>query len=227
MNTFFRFPHTPHLVWLGKEEPRDDKVLSTSEAKTLLAGEVVVEEKVDGANLGISLDENGQLQVQNRGQYLLQPFYGQFSRLNVWLGQHQQVLLEVLDNSIILFGEWCAARHSLDYDALPDWFLLFDVYDRQQDRFWSTTRRNTLASITGISVVSEVRRTHLDMASIRQLVMQAQSSYRQGQMEGVVIRRETTDWTEQRAKLVHPDFTQTIDEHWRSRTIKWNQCLAC
>lgn len=52
MSEFFRFPHTPHLAWLGKGESRDDKVLSQAEAKAFLAGPVLLEEKVDGANLG-------------------------------------------------------------------------------------------------------------------------------------------------------------------------------
>ena len=44
MSTFYRFPHTPHLAWVGVGEPRDDKVLSASEAAALLARDVVVEE---------------------------------------------------------------------------------------------------------------------------------------------------------------------------------------
>ena len=52
---FFRFPHTPHLTWLGLGEPRDDKVLSGDEALALLSADVVLEEKLDGANLGFSL----------------------------------------------------------------------------------------------------------------------------------------------------------------------------
>ncbi|WP_279608935.1 hypothetical protein [Burkholderia gladioli] len=42
MNQFFRFPHTPHLAWLGSGKPRDDKVLSSGEVRTLLFGDVVV-----------------------------------------------------------------------------------------------------------------------------------------------------------------------------------------
>ena len=61
MTDFFRFPHTPHLAWLGEGTPRDDKVLSSHEAAALLAGEVVVEEKLDGANVGLSLDPDGGL----------------------------------------------------------------------------------------------------------------------------------------------------------------------
>ena len=49
---FFRFPHTPHLAWLGRDIPRDDKVLAPSEAKALLSDDVTVEEKLDAANNG-------------------------------------------------------------------------------------------------------------------------------------------------------------------------------
>lgn len=96
MSDFFRFPHTPHLVWLATGEPRDDKLLTLVEANALLADEVVVEEKLDGANLGISIGTDGQLRVQNRGQYLVEPFTGQFSRLAPWLGQHHYKLIDTL-----------------------------------------------------------------------------------------------------------------------------------
>jgi len=49
------------------------------------------------------------------------------------------------------------------------------------------------------------------------------SQFRQGNLEGIVIRRENSDWLEQRAKLVRTDFTQTIEEHWRSRALEWNR----
>src|SRR5690606_36983386 len=124
MTDFFRFPRTPHLAWLGEGTPRDDKVLSPEEAAALLRVDVVVEEKLDGANLGISLAPDGSLRMQNRGQYLIEPYGGQFSRLHGWLARNRTALTEKLEPQLILFGEWCAARHSLNYDALPDWFLV-------------------------------------------------------------------------------------------------------
>lgn len=112
MADFFCFPHTPHLAWLGAGEPRDDKLLSADEAGDLLAGDVVVEEKIDGANLGFSLGTDGQMHAQNRGQ---------FARPGPWLALHADGLASMLGGSgLILFGEWCAARHSLDYDRLSD-----------------------------------------------------------------------------------------------------------
>jgi ATP-dependent RNA circularization protein (DNA/RNA ligase family) len=224
MSDFFRFPHTPHLLWLGEGTPRDDKVLSAAEAKSLLANEVVVEEKLDGANLGFSLDPDGRLRAQNRGQYLAEPYAGQFARLTSWLAQHDEPLRDVLTPERILFGEWCAARHSLDYDTLPDWFLLFDVYDRNTGRFWSTIRRNTLAKIAGLTTVPALYQGHTTLSALQQKVMNTPSYYRIGQaLEGLVMRRESTEWCEARAKLVRPDFTQSIEAHWRRRAIEWNR----
>src|SRR5690606_39501648 len=130
------------LTWLGQEAPRDDKLLDAAEVRALLAKRVLVEEKLDGANLGLSLEPDGTLRAQNRGQYLLEPHAGQFSRLPAWLAQHGEAIRAALRPELMLFGEWCAARHSLDYGALPDWCLVFDVYDRNAVRFWSSTRRN-------------------------------------------------------------------------------------
>lgn len=223
MTEFFRFPHTPHLVWLGEGAPRDDKVLSSPEAAAWLVGEVVVEEKLDGANLGLSLDPDGGLRAQNRGQYLAEPHAGQFARLPAWLAQHEAGLLSVLEPKLILFGEWCAARHSLDYAALPDWFLLFDVYDRAAGRFWSTARRDGLARAGGLVTVPTVFRGRITLGALKRLVAATASRYRQGPLEGVVVRRESAEWCEDRAKLVRPDFTQAIDTHWRRRTIEWNR----
>lgn len=203
--------------------PRDDKVLSPAEVKSLLMGNVVVEEKLDGANLGLSLAADGQLRAQNRGQYLAEPHAGQFSRLPAWLAQHDEALRDELNPNLILFGEWCAARHSLDYAALPDWFLLFDVYDRTEDRFWSTPRRNALAHGAGLLTVPQVFQGKTTVPALKQLVVTNPSRYRPGALEGVIVRRESIEWCEARAKLVRPDFTQAIDTHWRRRSIEWNK----
>ncbi|KXW57219.1 hypothetical protein FEMY_22580 [Ferrovum myxofaciens] len=225
MADFFRFPHTPHLAWLGEGSPRDDKVMSPNEVTALLAGDVVVEEKLDGANVGLSLALDGSLRAQNRGQYLAEPHAGQFARLPSWLAQHGEGLRAVLKPNLILFGEWCAARHSLGYATLPDWFLLFDVYDRSADRFWSSARRNALARSAGLVTVPQVLHGKATVPTLKKLVGDTASRYRAGALEGVVIRRESADWCEARAKLVCPDFTQAIDTHWRKRALEWNRIV--
>ncbi|WP_163558796.1 RNA ligase family protein [Halomonas sp. NO4] len=223
MSEFFRYPHTPHLAWLGESEPRDDKLLDPPDVEELLASEVLGEEKLDGANLGISWGEDSQLRAQNRGAYLEAPYRGQFSRLNQWLIQHLAVFQQNLPDHVILFGEWCAARHSLDYAALPDWFLIFDVYDRQAQRFWNQDRRNALASRLGLAVVPLLKRGSFTVKELEALVRTGRSAYRDGKLEGIVIRQDGPQWCERRAKLVHPDFVQQIETHWRSRALEWNE----
>jgi ATP-dependent RNA circularization protein (DNA/RNA ligase family) len=223
MPEFFRFPHTPHLAWLGNGLPRDDKVLGDAEVRALLGGRVLVEEKLDGANIGLSLDEHGEIHVQNRGQYLEQPYLGQFSRLAAWLGQHGEALQAHITADLIVFGEWCAARHTLAYGGLPDWFLLFDVYSRADKRFWSTARRDSLASAIGLSVVPRVFEGVLSRNGAKDLLMRTTSAFGADRVEGIVIRREGTHWCESRAKLIRADFTQAIGDHWRTRRIEWNR----
>lgn len=223
MSDFFRFPHTPHLAWLGEGTARGDKVLSSSEMDVLLSGEVVVEEKLDGANLGISLNPHGGIRFQNRGQYLVPPYSGQFSRLASWLAPLEEALSGKLGANLILFGEWCAARHSLDYTRLPDWFLAFDVYDRKEERFWSTRRRHAMVEELTMSTVPFLFTGHASLPDLKRLLSHHDSAFADGPPEGLVVRREDNDWLIDRAKLVQSGFTQAITEHWSRRGIEWNR----
>lgn len=222
MTKFFRFPHTPHLAWLGQDTPRDDKVLSPSEAEAFLAHTVVLEEKVDGANLGFSVDGTGAIRAQNRGQYLPRPFTGQFARLNGWLSSHEEALFDALGESLMLFGEWMAAVHSLEYPGLPDYFLVFDVYDKTARRFWSTTRRNTLALRLDLCRIHQIGMGRYQLNALQRALTTTPSTYGVRGCEGVYLRHEDEDWLIARAKLVHPDFVQNIGEHWSSRSLRWN-----
>jgi len=223
MSDFFRFPHTPHIAWLGAGMPRDDKVLAEHEVASLLSGPVSVEEKLDGANLGISIGSGNRLHFQNRGQYLTRPFTGQFSRLTAWVAQHQNTLLDELSEHLIVFGEWCAAKHSLDYQNLPDWFVMFDVYDRTEHSFWSSKRRNDLAAKLDLATVPTLHQGKINLRELKNLLDISHSRYRAGPPEGLVVRKDSDDWCTARAKLVRAEFTQAISEHWRNRKLDWNK----
>jgi ATP-dependent RNA circularization protein (DNA/RNA ligase family) len=226
-STFFRFPHTPHLAWLASGPVRDDKVFSAQEAKDFLARAVSVEEKVDGANIGFSLDASGQLQIQQRGDVLQVPYSGQFSNLDSWLKVHGDDLRVFLQDpehrQLILFGEWCAARHSVAYTHLPDPFLLFDIADRSEQRFWSRQRRNQVAALLQLATVPLLQpEAHHQLHRLADELEHYQSHYHHGPPEGIILRHEDPNWCVARAKLVRPDFTQAIEVHWRSRPIEWN-----
>lgn len=226
-STFFRFPHTPHLAWLGNGPVRDDKVFTAQEAEDFLAHAVAVEEKVDGANIGFSLDADGELQIQQRGDYLQAPYSGQFNNLERWLKVHDddlRIFLQDPDHrGLILFGEWCAARHSVAYTHLPDPFLLFDIAEDSGQRFWSRQRRNAVAALLQLATVPLLQpEAHHQLDRLADELEHYQSRYHLGPPEGIILRHDDPNWRLARAKLVRPDFTQAIEEHWRSRPIEWN-----
>ena len=227
MPNFYRFPHTPHLAWLGDGPVRDDKVFTPQEAKAFLAQPVAIEEKVDGANIGFSLAPGGGLRNQQRGDYLQLPYKGQFSSLTTWLALHgpdlKAFLQEPEHQGLILFGEWCAARHSVAYTHLPDPFLLFDVADPAQQQFWSRNRRDTAANLLGLASVPLLQDdNHHTLIDLSSEIDHFHSRYHPGPPEGVILRNDDPQWCKSRAKLVRPDFTQAIEKHWRSRPIEWN-----
>jgi RNA ligase len=225
MTAFFRFPHTPHVVWLGVGKPRDDKVIASLDLIQLLASEVVIEEKVDGANVGFSVDANGVLRAQNRGVYLdLDAPRDQWRPLKRWLATRQHALIETLAPNLILFGEWCYAVHTVRYTRLPDWFLAFDVYDRAKREFWSVERRNDLVSRLGVVAVPELARGHFTLDGLKGLTNRSQLT--DGPTEGLYVRRESSGRLLTRAKLVRAEFVQAIDEHWSKRALETNQLAS-
>ena len=218
MSDFHRFPHTPHVAWLGEGQPRDDKVLAPHEARALLSHEVVVEEKVDGANVGFSMDEHGTLRVQNRGAYLDRDApKAQFKPLKRWLAPRADALAEALFPDLMLFGEWCYAVHSVRYTRLPDWFLTFDVYDRVSGQFWSVARRDALASTLGLAVVPRLGAGRFDLPQLETLL--GNSRLADGPAEGLYVRRDVGEHLVARAKLVRWEFVQAIDEHWSKKAL--------
>jgi hypothetical protein len=218
---FVKFPRTPHLFCLSREAPRGDKLLSADKADELMRRPASAEEKLDGACLGISVGEGGTLRAQNRGSYLTQGGHPQLQRLWPWLSARRVALEKALGRRLILFGEWCFARHTATYNALPDWFLAFDVYDRHVGRFWSRERRDELAQKAGISTVPLLATGSFDRAGIEHLF--GQSRFGAEPMEGIYLRWDDGNWLVARAKVVRRDWVQPEEEHWTRRALSPNR----
>lgn len=219
-DNFFKFPTTPHLAALGDFDPRSDKLFTEAERRDFLSGPVIVEEKIDGANLGISFDSRGNIRLQNRGAYLQVPLLGQWKKLENWVEIHLNSLFDHLANRYILFGEWCFARHSLAYDKLPDWFLGFDIYDKAERRFLSTVRRDRFLNGIGISAVPLLGKGNYSLNGLLNLM--SKSTLCEAPAEGVYLRKEEDDWLTQRAKIVRPAFVQSVSSHWSKEPIHPN-----
>ncbi|GCE25537.1 DNA ligase III [Dictyobacter alpinus] len=143
MSAIYKYPRTPHLEGSGLQKGDED--LAILPFRSLLGKQLVIEEKVDGANSAISLDTSGQLLLQSRGHYLTGgPREAQFQLLKTWAYSHTAEFWEVLGERYILYGEWLYAKHTVFYTELPHYFLEFDIYDKQTETFLSTAQRRNL-----------------------------------------------------------------------------------
>ena len=176
----FKFPRTRHLFDAGGSGvSRDDLLLdAVEEAKFYSASPtarkggkrqgppkqeaqlVSIEEKVDGANLGISVGADMQLLVQNRSHFVNSKTHAQFSTLDSWIEENSAALYELLESkNLVLFGEWLYAKHSIHYTRLPGYFMAFDLYDKTVGKFFSWRERNRRLEESGIPVVRQISET--------------------------------------------------------------------
>lgn len=223
MSEYFKFPSTKHVLLPKEEHMRADKVMPLDELLEMISHDIVIEEKVDGANLGISFDSNGKILLQNRGNWILYPLSGQWKKLGEWLNKKQDSLFDVLLDKYILFGEWCYATHSVYYDKLPDYFIGFDIYDKEAFKFLSVKRRNILLEHMGIPIVYQYAEGKYDLSDLTSFM--GTSHYGSSKCEGIYLRWDENDWLKQRAKLVRYEFKQNIVEHWQKNELKTNKIL--
>jgi len=147
MDSILKYPRTPHLE--GSRLQPGDEDLDQLRFKNLENGLIVAEEKLDGANAGLSFGPAGELLLQSRGHYLTGGGREKhFALFKTWASCHKQSFWKRLGSRFVVYGEWLYAKHTIYYDKLPHYFLEFDVFDKQQKQFLSTkARRNLLEGL--------------------------------------------------------------------------------
>ncbi|KAI9104765.1 hypothetical protein DFS34DRAFT_212182 [Phlyctochytrium arcticum] len=212
----YKFPRTRHLIpSLGAS--RDDLILSPDDAASFLdtsdGSTLILEEKVDGSNMGISIDdETLQFRVQNRSHYVNVKSHQQFRLLDNWLSDHSSELFELLRPpdlesttsnphtakkcKYILYGEWLYARHSIRYESLPDLFLVFDLFEAHSGVFLSraeiaqrlATAAPSLHQVPQLNPPPSVGR--LNATHIQDMVLTTRSTFYDGIVEGISAQRK-------------------------------------
>lgn len=243
-----KYPRTPHLQG-SKLQPGDEELEQVPLA--VLAGRhVVIEEKVDGANCAISFDQAGDLKLQSRGHYLEGgPREEQFALLKTWASCHSGLFRDLLGERYIMYGEWLYAKHTVYYDALPHYFLEFDIFDRQTETFLSTELRRLMlhgSPLLSVPVLHEgdgialkdprrwlqpsLYKSPQWNSSLRHQAEQLGQNFEQvlketdssAMAEGLYIKVEEDGVVKERLKWVRYDFLQALTEsgsHWRDRPL--------
>jgi len=247
-----KYPRTPHLE--GSRLQPGDEDLSQIPFSSIQGRHLVVEEKCDGANSALSFDADGRLLLQSRGHYLTGGYRERhFNFMKQWATVHADAFRRVLGSRYIMYGEWMYAKHTVFYDALPHFFLEFDILDRRTGTFLDTPSRH--AMLTGLPVVSvpvlgegvfQDRDTLLSllgqsrfvtgnqrenlMSAAEKLHLDVERACRDtelsGLMEGLYIKIEENGQVTERLKFVRAAFLQCVDfseTHWIDRPIIPNQ----
>lgn len=250
-----KYPRTHHIE--GSKLQQGDEDLSQIPFSAIKGKHIAVEEKIDGANSAVSFNEAGELLLQSRGHYLTGGYRERhYNLMKQWANVHRDKFYEVLGSRYIMYGEWMYAKHTVFYDALPHYFMEFDIFDRETKKFLDTpSRRKLVAQMPVVSVpvlkegIFQSKKELLDLIGpsnyireghhdrLREYCLQngldperaCQETDSSILMEGLYIKVEADGEVKERMKFVRASFLQTIavsPVHWLERPIIPNQ-LSC
>lgn len=243
-----KYPRTPHIE--GSRLQPGDEDLSQIPFRVIRGKHLVVEEKVDGANTAVSFSPDGAMLLQSRGHFLEGGFRERhYALFKQWANAHKNSLYAVLGSRYIMYGEWLYAKHTVYYDALPHYFLEFDLFDRESGRYLDTPSRHSLLKdlpVCSVPVLGEgtfqsmedlltllgrsnfISESHLQnlRTESEQLGLDPERQLRETDnsdlMEGLYLKVEENGAVTDRMKYVRASFLQTVDAsetHWLERPI--------
>lgn len=228
-DNFIKYPRTPHLF--GSTGTPDDKHLSEADSLRFIADKsLIVEEKLDGTNVGLHFTSEGELVLQCRGHLISEGMHPQYDLFKQWANVKRSVLEGMLGCDYILFGEWMYARHSIHYRALTHYFFEFDLYDKATESFLCLERRLQLLEGTGIQTVPVIHHGPLQKKQLPPLIGSSSfdSSFENPTtqridhlMEGLYLRTETDGKVSGRGKFVRSEFVEKIKQstHWQQQAM--------
>jgi len=202
MTQRYKYPRTMHLPW-SPGRTKDDRVLQTTEH--FVGQEVVVTEKMDGENTTLARDYT-HARSTSSGNHVSRD----------WLKQFHAKFAYSLPDELRICGENLYAQHSIAYDNLLSYFLIFSVWEKEFCWHWD----DTVAYIgnLGLHTVPVLWRGTWDEKKIIQITEQLDLT----KQEGIVVRRVNAfpmqEFGSYLAKWVRTDHV-TTDEHWLNKPV--------
>lgn len=204
-----KYPRTYHLDW-SLSLHNDDRRLPTT--KFLENEEIVVTEKMDGENTTMTAEK----------AYARSPDAKKHPSRD-WVRQlHARICFDIPQGWRIC-GENMYARHSIAYDSLPSYFMVFNIWD---ERNWTLSWDNTLewAELMDVKTVPVLYRGPWDEGLLKELAQECET--KREKVEGYVVRATRsfpfTHFGHRAAKYVRAKHVNT-STHWMSEEIVPNK----
>jgi len=208
-----KYPRTFHVPW-SPGATDDDKFHNESEMDAMFRGrEVVVTEKLDGENTTVYSDGSTHARSISSASHPSRS----------WIRGAAAVVGPQLPVGWRLLGENMYAQHSITYDRLSSYFVVFGVVDEHNFSLgWDDVE--TWTGLLDLPHAPVVWRGMYDEAAIRKAWSGTSSFGSVG--EGYVIRTvggfPMTEFSSHVAKYVRKGHVQT-DEHWMYRDVVPNR----
>lgn len=209
----YKYSRTHHLPW-SPGATSDDKM--HSEVETLFAGrEVVVTEKSDGENTTIYSDGYTHARSRDSKSHMSRDWVRQLAH---------RIGTEGLPASLRICGENVYARHSIAYNNLPSFFMVFGIYDGDTCLSWDETVE--WCSLLGLHHVPVLYRGKWDEAKVKACWTGKSVLSPGDDQEGYVVRNaaafDVGAFSQNVAKMVRPNHV-TTGSHWMHSAVVPNK----
>ena len=207
-----KYNRTYHLFF-SPGSTNDDRI--SDSVDTLLGKEIVITEKLDGENCGMT--DKG-VYARSHATFTTSSWSREVRQL------HNLSVEDELGDGVFLFGENMEGIHSIEYTNLTSYFYIFGIRDNDIWIPWEKVEEYSyLLDIPTVPVLFRgVINTAKELQTIVEDLVSKESSLG-GQREGIVIRTtgmfHNDDFTDNVMKWVRKGHVQT-DEHW---TRNWKK----
>lgn len=204
---YIKYPRTYHLPWSNVSN--DDKLLKDD--THFFNKRVICTLKMDGENTTMYNDYFHARSLDSNNHESRNWVKGLWSRISY-----------LLDDNMRICGENLYAVHSLKYDNLKSYFMMFSIWIDNKCLSWDETVE--YSEILGLETVPVIYDGIYDKEKIINSFVPYEKSN-----EGYVVRLADefnyTDFRISVAKFVRPEFRQVLNEtneHWMTKKIEVN-----
>ncbi len=204
-----KYPRTMHLDW-SENLQNDDRRLLTE--KYFEGEEVVVTEKMDGENTTM-LRDGVHARSMDSGSH----------PSRTWVQQlHGRIRHEIPENWRVC-GENCYALHSVPYENLDGYFLLFNIWEDGKCLSWDETV--SFAGMLGLSTVPVIWRGKWDRAELVPLARGIDREACEGYVVRVARAFAAHEFSRVVGKFVRRNHVRT-STHWMEGPVVVNKLAA-
>jgi hypothetical protein len=132
------YGHIPHLpgsrIGIGDHKCHPGQLKIACEKKRNKYDHIIVQEKLDGSNVGVTLINNKIIPLTRAGYLANSSPFIQHHFFDAWVNKNESRFRSVLNEGERICGEWLLIAHGTIYDLPHEPFVAFDIFKNKHER---------------------------------------------------------------------------------------------